>query len=51
MSDDKQRTITCPRCNYDRAEIHNIVMADVGVKVGETIKCPKCQKKEEKDVG
>lgn len=39
------RTVICPRCKKDYAEIHDLVMADTGIKIGETIKCPRCQKR------
>ena len=45
MAEDKQKTISCPRCNYERAEIHNLIIAGTVRKIGETIICPKCQKK------
>ena len=45
MAEDKQKTIRCPRCNYERAEIHNLIIAGTVRKIGETIICPKCQKR------
>ncbi len=47
MAEDKPKTIRCPRCNYERAEIHNLIIAGTVRKIGETIICPKCQKKED----
>ena len=47
MAEDKQKTIRCPRCNYERAEIHNLIIAGTVRKIGETIICTKCQKKED----
>ncbi|QRN90256.1 hypothetical protein JRU67_09290 [Mammaliicoccus sciuri] len=40
---EEYKHIICPRCNYIFAELHDVVMADTGTKIGETIKCPKCQ--------
>lgn len=38
------RTVICPRCKYEHAEIHDLVFADTGIKIGETIRCTRCQR-------
>lgn len=43
------RTVICPRCKYDYAEIHDLVFADTSIKIGETIRCPRCQKNKEEN--
>lgn len=39
--------VVCPRCNYNNAELHEIVMADTGWVLDHTVICPNCQKEEE----
>ena len=34
MAEDKQKTIRCPRCNYERDEIHNLIIAGTVRKIG-----------------
>lgn len=49
MAEEKTRTMTCPLCGYEHAEIHDLVAADTGVKYKVILICPNCKNERKED--